>query len=78
MAICTSFCRIHQDGSRSALGPAPSFPPNLLARPFSLSPETSCPPFTRVRISAILDKLLECSASPEPMLQLLSIPLMRD
>lgn len=38
-----------------ALGPAPSSPPNPLARVSSLSPGTSCPLFTRVRISAILD-----------------------
>lgn len=71
---CTSSGCIHQDGSRSALGPASSSPPNPLARPVFLSPGSSCHPFTRVRISDILDELLECSAPPEPMHQLLSIP----
>lgn len=46
------------------------------ARPFSLPPGSSWP---RVRISAILDKLLGCSGPPEPTHQLLSIsPLMWD
>jgi len=51
----------------------PSFPPNPLARLFSLTQGPAGHPLNRVSRSAILDRLSGCSAPPEPTHRLLCI-----